>query len=238
MHPGDVFVEDQGVGDDGAGHAAGLGYVDHSQASGYFISDARSQLRDFVQVLCCPFDAFFQSGGGAIDSPLGNRYEAHHVNQIFDRALQPAGFGEALDVVGILGEDAVGEAGRGQGGAQVVGIAHRGWVSEGDDCFDDASVGGQLKPEASPGLRFYRTRGHVLGLDDDGRAAWHGDDDVGAQPGLTGDGLCVFGTHLATGQHVLEQTAQSVIGVRLRLAGHGTSRTLRTAVGTQREYPI
>ena len=70
------------------------------------------------------------------------------------------------------------------------------------------------------GLRFHGARGHVLGLDDYGGAARRGDDDVGAQLGLAGDGLGVFGTHLAAGQHVLEQTAEGVIGVGLRLAGH------------------
>ena len=60
------------------------------------------------------------------------------------------------------------------------------------------------------------------GLDDYGGAARRGDDDVGAQAGLTGDGLGVFGTHLAAGHHVLEQTAEGVIGIRLRLAGHTT----------------
>ena len=62
----------------------------------------------------------------------------------------------------------------------------------------------------------------VLGLDDHGRAAGRGDDDVGAQPSVAGDGLGVLGPHLPAGQHLLEQAAQGVIGVRLRLAWHST----------------
>ena len=31
VHPGDALVEDEGIGDDGAGHAAGLGYVRHTE---------------------------------------------------------------------------------------------------------------------------------------------------------------------------------------------------------------
>ena len=60
----------------------------------------------------------------------------------------------------------------------------------------------------------------VLGLDDHGRAAGRGDDDVGAQPGMADDGLGVLGPHLPAGQHLLEQDAQGVVGVRLRLSRH------------------
>ena len=44
--------------------------------------------------------------------------------------------------------------------------------------------------------------------------------------------------HLRGTANDLEQTAEGVIGVGLRLAGHGTCRTLRIAVGIQLEYPI
>ena len=153
VHAGDVFVEDEGVGDDGAGHAAGLGYVDHSQAPGDFRIDARPQLLDFIQMLCGALDAFFESGGGLVDCTLGNGHQAHHVGHVFDRALQPAGLREAT-FVAVLGENAVGEAGGRQRGAQVVGVADGVGVAEGDDRFDDASVGGQLEAEAGFGLRF------------------------------------------------------------------------------------
>ena len=143
-----------------------------------------------------------------------------HVAQVLDAALQPAGLREALCVRAALGKDAVFEAGRRQGGAQVVGIADRGRVAEGDCGLDDAPVDGHLQPEAGPGLRLDGAGGHVLGLDHHGRAAGRGDDDVRAQSGMADDGLGVLGSHLPAGQHSLEQDAQGVVGVRLRLSRH------------------
>ena len=157
---------------------------------------------DFVQMLCGALDAFFQGGGGLVDCALGNRHEAHHVGQVIDRAFEPAFLREAT-LVAVLGEYAVGEVRRRQGGSQVVGVADGVGVAEGNDRFDDASVGGQFQAEAGFGLRFDGARWHVLGLDDDGGAAWDGDDDVGAQAGLAGDGLGVLGADLAAGHHVL-----------------------------------
>ncbi len=40
MHAGNALVEDQGVGDDGAGHAARLGHVGHTQQAGNGRGDA------------------------------------------------------------------------------------------------------------------------------------------------------------------------------------------------------
>ena len=45
-------------------------------------------------------------------------------------------------------------------------------------------------------------------------------DSAWAQPGLARDGLRVFGPHLPAGQHVLEQAAEGVVDVRLRLMRH------------------
>ena len=220
VHPGDAFVEDECVGDDGAGHAAGLRHVDHSQAAGYGGSDARPQLRNFVQQRRGPFDALFQRGGGLVYGALRNAHQTDHVGQVLDAALQPAGLRKASCVRAALGKDAVFEAGRRQGGAQVVGIADRGRVAEGDCGFDDAPVDGHLQPEAGRGLRLHGAGGHVLGLDHHGRTAGRGDDDVRAQSGMADDGLGVLGPHLPAGQHLLEQAAQGVVGVRLGLAWH------------------
>ena len=55
-----------------------------------------------------------------------------------------------------------------------------------------------------------------------GRAAGGSDDDVGAKSRAAGDGLRVLGTHLAAGQHILQEVAQGVVDVRLRLAWHAT----------------
>ena len=112
---------------------AGLRHVDHSQtAFCYRRSDARPQLRNFVQERRGPFDALFQRGGGLVYGALRNAHQADHVGQVLDSALQPAGLREALCVRAALGKDAVFEAGRRQGGAQVVGVADRGRVAEGD----------------------------------------------------------------------------------------------------------
>ena len=111
---------------------------------------------------------------------LRDGHQTDHVGQVLNAALQPAGLREALDVLGALGEDAVGEAGRRQGRPQIVGLANRVRVAEGDSGFDDAPVDGHLQPEAGLGLRFDCTSGHVLGLDHYRRVAGRGDDDVGA----------------------------------------------------------
>ena len=145
MHPGDVLVEDQGVGDDGAGHAPGLGHVDHSQAAGYFPSGAWPQLLHFVQELCGPLDALLQRGGGLVYRPLRHGHQPDHVRQVLDGALQPARLREADRAPGLLREDAVVEAGGRQGVGQVVGLAHIARVAEGYGGLDDAPVGGHLQ---------------------------------------------------------------------------------------------
>ena len=161
----------------------------------------------FVQELCGAFDALFQCAGGLVYGALRNGHQADHVGQVLNGPLQPARLRETVHVLGALGEDAVAEAGRRQRSAQVMGFAKGVRVAEGDGGFDNAPVGGHLQPEAGPGLRFDGTCGHVLGLDHYGRAAGRGDDDVRAQPEVAGYRLRVLGAHLATRQHVLQQTA-------------------------------
>ena len=155
-----------------------------------------------------------------VDGALRNAHQADHVGQVLDSALQPAGLREALCVRAALGKDAVFEAGRRQGGAQVVGVAHRGRVAQGDGGLDDAPVGFHHQPEPGPGLLLDGASGHVLGLDHHGRAAGRGDDDVGAPSGVAEDGPRVLGPHLPARHHPLQQVAQGVVDVRLRLARH------------------
>ena len=62
VHTGDLIVENEGIGDDGAGHAAGLEHVGHSQESGYFIRDAGTGLVYFVKELGRAVDALLQRG--------------------------------------------------------------------------------------------------------------------------------------------------------------------------------
>ena len=106
MHTGDLIVEYQGVGDDGAGHAAGLEHVGHSQQSGYFIRDAGAGLVYFVKELGRAVDALLQRGRCPVDGVLRDGDEAHHVGQVFDGAVEPAGIGKAAGAA-VLGKDAV-----------------------------------------------------------------------------------------------------------------------------------
>ena len=81
-------------------------------------------------------------------------------------------------------------------------------------------VGRHIQPKARLGLLFDGVSGHVLRLDDDGRAAGRGDEDVRTQARVSGNGLGILGAHAAAGQHGLEQAARGVVGVRLSLARH------------------
>ena len=220
MHAGNPLVKHQGVGDDGASHAAGLGNVGHSQEAGYCHRDAGTGLVQLIQELCGPFDALFQPVGGLVYGALRDGHQADHVGQVLNRALQPAGLREALYALRALGEDAVVEARRREGGGQVVGLAYRVGVAEGDGGFDDAPVGGKFQPKAGLCLGLGGDGGQVLGFDHNGRATGGGDDDVGAPPGVPGDGLCALGLHVAPGQHALKQAAQGVVDVWLSLTWH------------------
>ena len=95
-------------------------------------------------------------------------------------------------------------------------------VAEGDNGLDDAPVLRHLQRKAVLCFAFNVPCWHVFRLDDNGRAAGRGDEDVGFQRRMPGDGLSVLGPHLAAGQHALQEIAQGVVGVRLRLARHAT----------------
>ena len=110
VHTGDLVVEDEGVGDDGAGHAAGLAHIGHAQQGGYFRGDAETGPVYLVEELGRGVDAFLQSGGCLVHSMLGDGDEAHHVGQVLDASVQPAGLGEALGAT-VLAENTVRQAG-------------------------------------------------------------------------------------------------------------------------------
>ena len=61
VHAGNLIVKYEGVGDDGAGHAAGLAHVGHPQQIGDCLCDARAGLVQFVEDF-----------GGAVDALLQN----------------------------------------------------------------------------------------------------------------------------------------------------------------------
>ena len=72
VHTGDAFVENEGVGDDGAGHAAGLGDVVHPEDLGDMLGDGGAELGGFVEDLGGGVDALFEGGGGGVDRALGD----------------------------------------------------------------------------------------------------------------------------------------------------------------------
>ena len=127
--PGDALVKHQGVGDDSAGHSAGLGNIGHSQESGDLPGCDGIQVFEFVQDDRGPFDAVLQGVGGEVHFLLGNGDQPDKVSEVGNGAFEPARFGEA---VAVLVEHAVGEAGLGDGLRHVVGVAHGRGVTEGD----------------------------------------------------------------------------------------------------------
>ena len=83
LHPfvltGNALVERQGVGDDGAGHPAGLGNVGHPQETGYLSGSDGGQVFEFVQDDRSLFDAFLQRVGGLVHLLLGNGHQPDKV---------------------------------------------------------------------------------------------------------------------------------------------------------------
>ena len=238
VHAGDTLVEYQGVGDDGAGHAAGLGHVRHAEQMGHLPRDTRPAGVYRVEELGRGVNAGLEGGGGLVHGALGHGHEAHEVGEIGDAACEPAGGGEPLTPVASAtgvgarhkGEDAVFEAGGRESGAEVGGIADRGGIAQGDGGLDGARVDRHTQAEARAGLRFDVGGGQVFGFDDDGRAAGVGDEEIGLQAGAAGDDAGVLEQDAAAGQHGLQQEAQSVVGIRLGLARHGDGPLVTGAV--------
>ena len=106
MHAGNPLVKDHCVGDDGTGHAAGLGNVGHAEQAGYGHGDAGAGRVQFVEDLRGRVDTLLQGGGGLIHGTLRDRYQADEVGQIPDGAIEPPRLGEPGHARGLLSEDA------------------------------------------------------------------------------------------------------------------------------------
>ncbi len=213
-------MEDHGVGDDGAGHAAGLRDVVHSQQSGYGCRDAGAGFVNSPQDVGSVLNALIEERGGLVDGVLGNGNEAGEVGEVGDGAVEPAGLGEADGLVAFSGEDAVAESGIGDSSGEVVGIANGLRVAEGDGGLDGAGLADDSQVEAVTCLGLDVLGRVVLGLDDYGRAARGGDKDVGVVAGVALDDLGVFGAHGGFAQHSLEYVAEGGVGAGFGLVGH------------------
>ena len=77
VHTGDALVEDQRVGDDGAGHAAGLGHVRHAEQARHLPRDGRSTGVYGVKEPGRGVNAGLQRVGSCINRPLRHGDEAH-----------------------------------------------------------------------------------------------------------------------------------------------------------------
>ena len=196
-------MEHQGICDDGARHAAGLGHVGHAEQAGDGGGDGGAGGVELVQDVGRLLDARFQRVRRSIHGALRHRHEPHHVGDVIHRAFQPALFGEADRIIVALGEDAVRQAGRLQRGVEVVGLGHVFGVAERDGGLDGPAGGGHLQAEPVLRLRLDGGGGKVLRLHDDGRATGGRDEYVGTQARSPGDGLRVFGDHVAARQHGL-----------------------------------
>ena len=82
VHPGQPLVEDQGVGNDGAGHAPGLPYVGHAQQLGYLDARGGTQLRRLFQNRRGSVDACLQLSGRLIHRALRDRHQANQISQV------------------------------------------------------------------------------------------------------------------------------------------------------------
>ena len=74
---------------------------------------------------------------------------------------------------------------RRQRSRKVVGLPNGRRIPQGNDGLDVAATGGQLQPQAGEGLRLHGVGGHPLRLNDNGRAAVRGDDNVRLLAGQT-----------------------------------------------------
>ena len=234
VHPGDAVVENHGVGDDGTGHAAGLGHVVHAQQPGDGRIDSGVQAVHLLQDVGGIVNALLEIGSGLVNGVLGYGDEADKVGQVGHRAVEPAGLREADGPASLGGEDAVAQRRLADGGGKVVGIADGLGIAQGNGGLDGARLAGDVQPEASGGLGLDVLGRVVLGLDDDGGAPGIGDEDVGLEPGAPLDDLGVLGAHGGLAQHSLEDAAEGVVGAGFGLVRHGSLRSGLSSILAQR----
>ena len=82
VHTGQPLVEDQGVGKNGAGHAAGLGHIGHAQQPGDMGGNGRALLGHVVQDAHAGVNAVLEGAGRGVYGVLGDGHEADQIGQI------------------------------------------------------------------------------------------------------------------------------------------------------------
>ena len=82
VHPRDALVEDHSVGDDGAGHAAGLGNIAHSQQPGDDRGNVGAQLGHLIQLVGSLTDALLKRVSRLLHGFLGDGYQTGKVSQV------------------------------------------------------------------------------------------------------------------------------------------------------------
>lgn len=74
-------------------------------------------------------------------------------------------------------------------------------------------------------------RGHELGFDDNGRAVGCGDEDVGLQGFVAGDGLRAFGADVAAVHHAAQDVGEGGVGGRFGVSWHVVRFLIVSGVG-------
>ena len=228
---GERFVEDEGVDQDGHGHAAGLAalVVALAEDFGDFGAEVVAGVVGVlaVELALGGMYAVFEGVDEAFDALGGDGSALGEHGEVADIAAQPAGLGEAFDLVaGGGGVEGVFEGvGSAEGGASCFAaglFADVGRVDEGDGALDCAAGFFDGFAEAGAGVVFGAGVVVALGFDHDGPAGGFEDQDVGAS-GAADEGVALFGEDApAGGAEFLEDVAErDVDGVFV--GGHGGS---------------
>ena len=217
VHPCDALVEDHGVSDDGAGHAAGLGNVAHSQQPSDDRSDIGAELGHVLQQVGGLPNALLEGIGRLFHGFLWYGYQSCKVSQIGCRTLKPSRFREAAAV---LVQDIVGKTGFGEDLAQVIGVLYNLRVANCDSSLDSSGLSLHVKPQPFGGVLFDLRGRRIFGFDDYWRAPRRGYQHIGVAARMVGEGLGVLGADFAARHHAPQQVAQRVVGIRLGLACH------------------
>ena len=171
-------------------------------------------LLHFIQHADGAVYAVFEGTCGSVDGALRNGYEAGKLGDVGWVALEPAGFGEAVEV-GIVvfgsGQDAVGEAGGFEFAGQVVGVFQTCWVAQGNDGLYLAPAARYCESQPCGCFVLDAVSGHELRFDDYGCAVGGGDEDVGLQCLVAGDGLRAFGADVAAVHHAAQNVGEGVV---------------------------
>ena len=171
-------------------------------------------LLHFIQHADGAVYAVFEGTCGSVDGALRNGYEAGKLGDVGWVALEPAGFGEAVMPFAVVfgcGQDAVGEAGVPEFFGQVVGVFESCWVTEGYGCLYLAPAASDRERQPCGCFVLYAVRGHELRFDDYGCAVGGGDEDVGLQCLVAGDGLRAFGADVAAVHHAAQNVGEGVV---------------------------